>query len=195
MRRRSRRRLLGILVITTWLGHSGAQPTPAAEPATAVRAYDLPGHGKLELAVPKNWKEEVRRPAGLPPTITFTPPRGNEFHVQITALWSPQGDPGFNTPEKVRALVEQSGRGALPQARERTLVVQTLQGGTASVPLGYFYTLTDKAPGPDEYPFMTQGAVAVGELLLTFTVLQRQTHGPEPRRTLDMLAGGRHIRR
>lgn len=141
--------------VTTVLACCGGRPAPAAEPAVTVRTYDLPNHGALKLRVPIGWKEEVRRPGGLPPTIIFTLPHGNHFHLQITALWSTQAEPGFNAPDKVRALVEQSGRKLLPQSREPSLVIETLRGRTAGATLGYFYSLTDKAPKPDEYPFMT----------------------------------------
>lgn len=39
---------------------------------STMRDYEVPNHGRLELLVPKSWREEVRQPAGgLPPTIAL----------------------------------------------------------------------------------------------------------------------------
>ena len=73
-------------------------------------------------------------------------------------------------------------------------MVQPLRARPGGAEVGFFYSLTDKAPKPDEHPLITQGAVAVGDLLLTFTILHRDPSSPERQQTLDMLASARHIR-
>jgi hypothetical protein len=165
-------------------GQSG--PVPAQSPAS-VRAYPLPGHGTFELPVAEDWKDAVAAPADLPPTITFS---GRDFQFLVTPLWSKTSEPGFNAPGKVKTFVEQQGRGLLGQAVEKQLVVNALAGGNP----GYFYTLTDKAPGPGEYRYMTQGAVAVDDLLVTFTFLSNRRDDAQRGEVLGALTHARHRR-
>lgn len=142
---------------------------PAGERTVSSRSYSTPNHGSLELAVTNIWKDSVAQPPrGLSPTITFSPPAGDEFQVLVTALWSATAEPGFNTPENVRVSVRRQGEKLLSQAAEKTLVLEELRGEEA---VGYFYTLTDRAPKPGEYPYMSQGVMGVGDLLITFIIL------------------------
>jgi hypothetical protein len=68
----------------------------------------------------------------------------------------------------VRALVEKSAREMAPQSVEKKLPVTGIAGAEAK---GYVFHATDPAPGPGEYKLMYQGAVALGNMLATFTVL------------------------
>ena len=47
-------------------------------------------------------------------------------------------------------------------------------------------------PKPGEFPLMTQGVIAVGELVVSFTILHGEPESPERRRALDALATARH---
>ena len=73
----------------------------------------------------------------------------------------PQQDPGFNNPEKIRKIVEESGNLLLQQALEKELTIKEMQGKSAS---GLFYTITDKKPDlpASEFKAMTQGASPSG---------------------------------
>jgi len=156
---------------------------------SSTRSYDIPNGGTLELFVPANWKDSVRqRPGGGPPTIAFTSAVGTEFQVLVTALWK-ANEPESFAPSKIRAFVESSGRKLLRQAVEEKLVVQELRGPEA---LGYFYSLTDRAPARNEYKHTTQGSIGLGNLMLTFTILSNKKDGVEHRAALDMLKAARH---
>lgn len=160
-----------------------AQAGPAASPS--VRSYAVPGDGALVLAVPRHWQQSVRQGSGgRPPTITLLPAAGDEFRVLISP-WRP---PAKTAPDKLREIVERQGQGALVQAVEKTLVLEDLKGPEA---LGYFYSLTDKAPKPGEYEYLTQGMATVGELVLTFTILTRSRQAPERGAALEMLKTAR----
>ena len=160
----------------------------AAE-ATSVRTYSLPGHGILELKVPSSWKENVSGPpAGLPPTIEFSPASGNGFNVQITPIWSPTGDPDLNRPEVIRALVEKMGRKRLDQAVETEIRLKEVKGPGA---VGYAFTLTDRAPAKGEWAYLTAGAAGVGDLLVSFTILTNSLDSGELDRALRMIKDSR----
>lgn len=176
---------LPLRLLTTLLIISVGASSPAIAQTASTRSYAIPGHGMLELVVPASWKDSISQPPrGLPPTITFSPPTGDDFQVLVTALWHPQGDPGFNSLQNIRALLERQGQKLLAQAVEKTLVLEELKGKEAS---GLHYSLTDRAPKPGEYEYMTQGAVGVDELMLMFTILFRRKDAPERQAALEVL--------
>jgi hypothetical protein len=152
-------------LIMAWLGTRMV----SAEGPKSVRKYPIPDHGILELNVPPSWKDNIHKPQkDLFPTIIFIPAKGNDFQVLITVIWSKTGEQDFNSPVKIRTLVEQDGQNILPKAAETNLVVQQMRGVNS---IGYFFSLTDKAPNPGEFRYMTRGGMAVGNLLLNATIL------------------------
>lgn len=135
------------------------------------RTFALPQHGALILGVPDSWKQNVRQPLGdLPPTITLSPEKGDEFKVLITPLWSPKKDTTFNRPDKVRKLIDSELRGMLHGSVEQYVVIQEFKGAYG---IGYYFLVTDKAPKLGEYPYVVRAGVGVGDLLLSVTILSR----------------------
>jgi hypothetical protein len=154
--------LLVTLLIAS-IGSAAAQKT--------IRKYPIPEHGTLELNVPTPWKAEVHKPQeNMPPTIIFNPAKGNDFQVMITVLWGKTGEEGFNSREKARASVEKDGQKLLPNIAETKIVLTEIKGVTNS---GYYFSVTDKAPNPGEYRYMTRGAIGVGNLFLNLTIFHR----------------------
>jgi hypothetical protein len=165
-------------------------PLILAAELTSVRSYPLPDHGVLELSVPSSWKESVSRPpANLSPTIEFAPALGNEFNVQITPIWSATGDPDLNRPDLIRALVERIGRSQLDQAVETEITLKEIKGPRAQ---GYVFTITDRAPAKGEWKYLTAGAVGVGRLRLSFTILSNSLDSGDLDQALRMIEQSRH---
>ena len=108
--------------------------------------------------------------------------------VLITALWSPTQDSSFNSSARVRALVEETAVKLSPQAVERAIPIHEIHGTAGR---GYYFSATDKAPGPDEYKYLTQGALAVDDLLLTFTVLTNEANSAVVNDALDVVRSAR----
>jgi hypothetical protein len=157
----------------------------SAEGPKSVRKYPIPDHGILELNVLPSWKDNIHKPQkDLFPTIIFTPAKGNDFQVLITVIWSKTGEQDFNSPVKIRTLVEQDGQNILTKAVETKLVVQQMRGVNN---IGYFFSLTDKAPNPGEFRYMTRGGIAVGNLLLNATILYRVKDSESVKDALSML--------
>jgi hypothetical protein len=143
----------------------------SAEQKAIRKKYPIPDRGTLELNVPTLWRGEVHKPReNMPPTIIFNPSKGNDFQVMISVLWGKTGDQGFNSPDKARTIVEKDGQKLLPNTAEGKIVLQEIKGVSHS---GYYFSVTDKAPNPGEYRYMTRGAIGVGNLLLNFTILYR----------------------
>ena len=178
------RRLGLVLLMTLVVAYLGTNIIPAAG-QKAIGNYPIPKHGTLELNVPTAWKSEVHKPQeSLPPTIIFDPPRENDFQVMITVHWSKTGEQDFNSQNKVRPLVEKDGKKLLPSTAETKIVLKEIKGVTHT---GYYFSVTDKAPNPGEYRYMTRGAIGVGNLLLNFTILHRLRNSQSVQEALSML--------
>jgi uncharacterized DUF497 family protein len=151
----------------------------------AIRKYPIPEHGTLELNVPTSWKGEVHKPReNMPPTIIFNPAKGNDFQVMITVLWGKTGEQDFNRQDKVRILVEKDSQKLLSNIVETKIVLTEIKGVSNT---GYYFSVTDKAPNPGEYRYMTRGGIAVGNLLLNATILYRVKDSGSVKDALSML--------
>ena len=82
--------------------------------------------------------------------------------------------------------MEGGGKKALADAVEKTLVINELKGKET---IGYYYTVTDRASprGPGDYKYMTQGQVAVGDLLAFFSIFSQNKAAPEHAAALQVL--------
>jgi hypothetical protein len=154
----------------------------------AVRSFPVPGHGSLELNIPKEWRSEMRPLGQLPSTISLSPSEGGEFDVMVTPLWSPKNEKDFNSPAKVKTLVDNDRKGLAPSAVEKELVLVPLNGAAAH---GYYFFATDKAPKPGEFEYLYRAGVGVGDLLLSVTIL---THKKDSQSVQDALASLRDAR-
>ena len=161
-----------------------------AADATQDRSYTLPERGKLVLAVPQDWSDKVSQPPNkLPPTLRFSGKPDGKFQVLMTPLWSPRRDPEFKSPASVRRIVERGAADASKQAVERNIPIVELKGNSGA---GFYFFATDRAPAPGEYKYLTQGAIAVGDLVVSFTVLSNDADSAEVKAALEMLRGARH---
>lgn len=153
------------------------------------RALAIPGRGMLVVSSPHAWSQEISQPPEkIAPTIRFSSKAEEKFEVRISAFWSPTNDSSFNSPVKVRAIVEDTVNELEPWLVETDIPLFELNGGSGT---GYYFSATDKAPGPNEYKYLTQGAMAVEDLLLTFTVLTNETDSPVINDALNMLRSAR----
>lgn len=80
---------------------------------------------------------------------------------------------------------------AAPQATERELKLIDL--GSSGKP-GFYFSATDKAPEPDGFKYLTQGAIAVDELRVAFTILSNGENNQAVAQALEMLRSVRRAR-
>ena len=131
--------------------------------------FPVPDKTTLQLAVPAAWKDEVREgDRGYPPTIIFTPREGAPFQVLVTPISRPRPEVPVPTGEQIRDSVQRVADQMKTQAVEKELPVIELKGAAGP---GYYFSATDKAPLPDEFKYLTQGMLIVGDLAVTFSVL------------------------
>jgi hypothetical protein len=183
-------RIYGILIFTLFLMASSVGPGRADE-----FTVDLGEPGILMLDVAAYWSQETRSPGdGLPPTILFRKDGGERFAMLITPVWAmPGAEPDFGQPDSVRRIVESSAAEIAPGAAEEQLTIEPIGGEKTG--FMFFATdssLLDRTPPPDEYLYLMQGAVMVGKLLCTFTILMNDRPSPDAEQALEMLRNAEH---
>ena len=148
--------------------------------------YPIPAHGALQIVFPKGWKISSRSLA-QPPTLALavTPEDSMILNVQITTVWLDAAALEQATAERRRGDMEKSGREMLSQAVEKTLAIQELRGAQSN---GFYYALTDRAPGPGEHKYLIQGSLLTGPALSVFTILYRSPGMEEVNQVLKALS-------
>lgn len=160
---------------------------PPGSPGPSAQAYFVPKGGALRLTAPHTWRVSLPRSAGGLPTITFLPPTSNDPQVLITAFPPKAGTPPQG--QELRREAEAAGKRALAQAVEPALALRELRGPQV---FGYFYTLTDRAPGPKGYKYMTQAHLAVGGLAVKATILFNKPQVAAQQTVFEMLRSASH---
>lgn len=158
---------------------------------TAREEYPLDGGETLVLDVPVPWQAVfVRRDDEAPPSIFFTPLEGAEFELTLTAYR--RASPGTFSSAEIREVVTQAGREALGLAPEQGLRVLPIPGFQSG---GYVYELEEEGDQPPEagtYPRLLQGAAAVRDRVIVFTLLFRTDDAPR-QELFRMLQGARLV--
>jgi len=60
---------------------------------------------------------------------------------------------------------------------------------------GYYFSITDKEPKPDEYKYMTQGVYQLGELLVTFSAFWNDGAENISEETLKIIKSALHVKK
>jgi hypothetical protein len=163
-----------------------------AADATAVKKYALPQRGSLQMNVPVGWSDEVRPPqqSNMPPTIVFRARDGKAFDVLVTPIWRARPEVPVATKEALRQSVQKAADELKAQALEQTIPIIELTG--ASGP-GFYFSVTDKAPNPGEYKYLTQGLLRVGELAVSFSILTNDGQEQVREDALTLLKSAVHL--
>jgi hypothetical protein len=168
---------------------------PAGPSASEARRVEVPGRGALVLEVPAGWTVETSPglDPSLPEVIRLEPPGGTaQVLLSPMVIGEPEdaGEPG----EAARLFTMMARRKALGTEGEAAAPIQELEG--ASGP-GYWFVATDPTPppppdarAPHAWRHLLRGAVAVGRIVLTFTLLDDRA-GPEREALLAMVRAAR----
>jgi hypothetical protein len=90
---------------------------------------------------------------------------------------------------EIKRLVEQNVERVKPKALEKELAIQEIRGASA---VGYYISVTDRAPKAGEFKYMLQGTIRVGELLVTFTVLTHDGGDSIRRQAIALVQSAAH---
>ena len=167
-------------------------PSLAAAGGLEARSYPLPGHGSIQLQVPASWQGEIRQPPGeLPPTIRFTMEDRSLFMLLLTPMFKVNDEMILPSPEGMREHLQRAVEAASQQAVEKNILIKELKGPSVT---GYYFFATDRAPGPGEYKYMTQGLFRIGELAPMFTILSNDGAEAAVADALSMLENALHVK-
>jgi len=165
--------------------HSSSAQTTAKPTDRMIYRFTVSKQNRLKLALPANWQAGMRQDArGITSTIRISPNGAEQFEMLISRI------PRKNIQEPVTSehllqIVRETGQMAASQSAEQKLDVKEFGPGNWK---GYYYRLTDKAPRPNEYKYMTQGAMSEGTVLFTFTFLTNSEKAFDQEQFLRLLS-------
>jgi hypothetical protein len=176
-----------------------------ATAATAIAAdgekkvFALPDNSKLELTIPPGWKDELKANPGskanqgsAPGAVMLTPRDGAPFEVAVQPVARQKPGTSVDTEIQMRASVQQSADKVKPSAAEVYLPVEPLAGAPGP---GYYFTATDREPKPNEFKYLTQGMLLVGDVVVAFSILTNDAQEKVRDQALAMLKSASHIAR
>jgi len=159
---------------------------------SSVRRYELPNHDTLELSIPGGWYDHFEEPqGGGTPTIEIAVAEGGPRQVFVRPEWADPTAKDVRELPQLRDAVRDLAERIQPEAVENYLEVRHIAGTNG---VGFYFTATDRNPGPDEFKFMNQGALQAGGLTLWFTILTNEGQDTVAVEALAMLQGAVHRR-
>jgi len=97
----------------------------------------------------------------------------------------------MNEPGRLKSIVAARGQTLLSSAIEKELAVQELRREET---VGYYFVLTDKVSEPGGFPYRGEGAIGLGDLTLSFTLLFKDKESDELKAPLEMLMNAKNIK-
>lgn len=167
---------------------------PPADAASNRRAFEVAGRGALEIEVPAGWTASATAGEGhARMTIRLERP-GARFLALFTPYASGAPDDGEGHLEAAQMLAELARRQALATSVEAEIPLEEMSAGGVRA---FWFEATDgdlegRAPEPDEWRHVLQGAAAVGRLLVGFALLD-DAPGPQRGAVLEVVRGARHV--
>jgi hypothetical protein len=167
-----------------------ALPGWANEPV--VRRYELPNHDMLELPMPAGWADYLEQPqGGGPPTIEIAVADGGPRQVFVRPEWADPTAKEVRELPQLRDAVRNLAERIQPEAVESYLEVRHIAGVNG---VGFYFSATERSPGPGEFRYMSQGALQAGDLTLWFTILTDEGQDTVAVEALAMLQAAVHRR-
>lgn len=174
------------------LGASLCAPAEEIADESRLRRFELPNRDTLELTLPAGWVEHVEQPeGGGPPTIEIAVAEGGPRQVFVTPEWPDPLTKELRELPALRDAIREMAERARSQAVEPYLEVRQLDGANGT---GFYFAATDRNPGPDEFRYMHQGALLVGDLTLWFSFLTNEGQDTIAVEALAMLQAAVHRR-
>ena len=142
----------------------------AAKEEASARSYPLPDHGTLKIEIPADWKEDLSQAQAKQPPLTyvFSQKAGEPFQISVSVGWPQAADQAPLSDGEIHNRVAKALDSIRSRTVEQTITIQDVKGKGGS---GYYYFVTDRAPGPDEFKYLTQGIYQVENLIIPFTIL------------------------
>jgi len=158
---------------------------------TAVESYPIPEHGNLLLDIPDSLDATLEQPADNgPPGILLRPRQNPAFAALVVVSWRTSEDADFGTDNHLQRVLKSEAAPYLEQLGLKDVSFTKLS--TEGHP-GYAYSLVDsslvdKPPQPGEFPYLRQGVIVVGELLLKYNIFMHFKK-PDPVPDIEHILG------
>lgn len=140
--------------------------------------FEIPGYGELSIEVPRIWNYNfTKSDSYTPPLITFYVLDDSEkeiFQLNLSVFWDDGYSRDVTSDDYIRSLVSEAGDNTLRYSDEDELRLETIKSQAGE---GYFFNLSDSSAGADEYRYLTQGALSVGDVLLVFSLFSNDEEG------------------
>ena len=159
-------------------------------------SFTIPGHGVLTLDVPRVWNYNFTiKDSNEPPIITFynlDKDKEEIYQLNLSVLWEDGFKRNISSPEYIQSLVEKTGKQALINSDQTNLSLKKITGQDG---VGYLFNLSDSGVNTYEYQFLTQGALAVGKLLLIFSLFSNDNESILQEALLKIIMSAQHHHR
>ena len=159
-------------------------------------SFTIPGHGVLTLDVPRVWNYNFTiKGSNEPPIITFYnlgKDKEEIYQLNLSVFWEDGFKRNISSPEYIQSLVEKTGKQALINSDQTNLSLKKITGQDG---VGYLFNLSDSGVNTDEYQFLTQGALAVGKLLLIFSLFSNDNESILQEALLKIIMSAQHHHR
>ena len=159
-------------------------------------SFTIPGHGVLTLDVPRVWNYNFTiKGSNEPPIITFynlDKDKEEIYQLNLSVLWEDGFKRNISSPEYIQSLVEKTGKQALINSDQTNLSLKKITGQDG---VGYLFNLSDSGVNTYEYQFLTQGALAVGKLLLIFSLFSNDNESILQEALLKIIMSAQHHHR
>ena len=160
---------------------------------TESESFSIPGNGELIMDVPKVWNYNFTVPGNnQPPIITFynlDKDKEEIYQLNLSVLWDNSFGRNILSPKYIYSLVEKTGKQALIYSDQSELILEEITGQNG---IGYWFNLSDSTAGSGEYKYLTQGALAVGELLLIFSLFSNENESILQEALLKIIMSAQH---
>ncbi|MCS3904277.1 hypothetical protein J2T55_002313 [Methylohalomonas lacus] len=169
-----------------------------ADDHTAPEEYAIPKHGQLRMHVPIDWQVNFYQPEDDSfPVISFFPFEGRErfkgtedFQLSVAVFWTENPLYDLTDPDTLRDFVADVGEQVIQQSDQQDLELEQISGNSG---VGYVFDLSDESAAENEYKYLTQGALSVGNVILAFSLFSRDNHDKLRTETLEMLTTAVHM--
>lgn len=187
---------LNIILLSLYVINASATKENDIDYQIESKSFTIPDHGVLTLDVPRVWNYNFTiKGNNEPPIITFynlDKDKEEIYQLNLSVLWDDGFQRNILTSEYIHSLVEKTGNQALINSDQSELILKEIIGRNG---IGYWFNLSDSTADPGEYKFLTQGALAVGVILLIFSLFCNDDGTILQETLLKMVIGAKHLHR
>ena len=184
---------LNIILLSLYVINASATKENDIDYQIESESFTIPGHGILTLDVPRVWNYNftIKGNNNLPIITFYNLDKDKEeiYQLNLSVLWEDGFKRNISSPEYIQSLVEETGEQALINSDQTELSLKKITGQDG---VGYLFNLSDSGANTDEYQFLTQGALAVGKLLLIFSLFSNEDESILQQALLKIIMSAQH---